>query len=162
MDEFIVPSPVIEQPAVDPYLCYWAEWYFLVYLSKIFIDGKSLSPNLLVDSGGEKELVFSVQKESISGMTHQSWDNPRSVKLGATTRLVLTGSLNNMILIPNIQGYSIGRRLGQGFTDIDHRYFSLKEDEYLTSQYNLMNAVKKEIGASDHVGLYIKLKLLLT
>jgi hypothetical protein len=162
MDEFIVPNRVIEQPAVDPYLCYWAEWYFLVYLSKIFIDGEFLPPDLIVNSGDAKELVYSVQKDWISGMTHQSWDNPRSVRLGATTRLVLTGSLKDMILIPQNQSYSIGRRLGRGFADMDSRYFSLKSDEYLTSQYDLMKTVKKEIGVSNYLNLYIKLKILLT
>lgn len=112
------------QEAKDPYLCPWADWYYLVIMaywlqnrdnSKSLVEQHVLSANIITEEINQVESKSRVKVLHkgflIPGNTHKNWSGKRPTKTGAQTGLVLSGEHKGMIVIPNSQGYSVGRML---------------------------------------------------
>jgi hypothetical protein len=164
--ELKITGEIVEQPAKDPYLCPWADWYFtvlLTYMAQTDTDIKLEQINIDFDYTKEKALIVSkntIDRIPVLGVSHSS-----SVRLGAATSLILTGSLQNMIIIPNrTGGFSIGRRLETDFSYFNNLYWPLqaqrqlqaggRKDSYLEAQHSILETGKVNFGASSYRELF--------
>ena len=66
----------------DPYLCRWAEFYFLAFLSKHYLDEESGAGSRMklvqgvVDRNGNLTECYVVIKGMLSGVDYDGWDAP--------------------------------------------------------------------------------------
>jgi len=117
-----IPNSLVESEAKDPYLCPWAEWYYLVIMAYWLQDKKNaracVEQNIHTCSVVHENSATSLEQVSvlhkgflIPGSTHQNWFGERETKTGASTALILNGNHRGMIVIPGQIGYSVGRTL---------------------------------------------------
>jgi hypothetical protein len=153
------------QPARDPNLCYWAEWYYLLLVAS-FLETGSLGENIphlisifYPENASQNEKAIAVEKVAAADLMYvvdgqDKWLSPRRFKLGARTALVVRGALTGMVLIPQPDNkFVIGRPLGAGFetaAGFDQHYKKkLHNDpndvmaEMITAGNQRINRVKK-------------------
>jgi hypothetical protein len=159
-------SDVREQPAADPNLCPWAEWYYSVLLAFVAENGSTTQLeriNVFID--GIEESASIVSKDTIRPVSIPSVSERSSVRLGASTSLVLTGSLQNAILVPNgRQTFTFGRQLKPDFAYFSEMYADRQaqkqlqtggaKDPYLEAQYQILESGKNKFQVSTYRQLF--------
>lgn len=112
--------PVQEQAANDPYLCYWAEWYYMVVLSAILV-GEPEAQNRVLSSLATIDVVLPNRLTESATILQKGFtlsDKDVTFKTGALTGLILDGSLQNWILLPSGTGQpTLGRKLKLAMTE---------------------------------------------
>ncbi len=132
-----------EQSARDPYLCHWAEYYFLASLCHALLT--DVSPYVYMGTLlGEQATFF--QKGYLRGVPYERWPSPKNIKTGQPTTVVLSGPYADSIVID--QGPSLflyGRQIGAGFNSIDMLPNNVSQGSkvYMDALYQRIQAVRQ-------------------
>lgn len=149
------------QQPLDPYLCHWSEWYFLVLLSHLFTHLESTAHlHVACIRGAETQKVSILQKAMI-GISQS--DRPMlQVRLGANTGLVLESpdrqDLVGMVVIPTVGGWITGRKLSM-LTDFSSMHDAVPQMQrpYLELQHQLVNSARQALNTTGYPQLYVSL-----
>lgn len=129
----------------DPWLCDWAEFYHLAYLSDRYVTGRTIRLiNGLAEVDGENVPCLLVQKHSVEDVPYDNWSTSKLVYLGGKSALVIQGEgMEDALLIPNGSGgFRFGRKIDTKFSGIAGMMAELKIRKHDNFEY--MDAVHKD------------------
>lgn len=150
------------KPAVDPYLCHWTEWHYLVLLSWIYLEdtiGTGLME--LVQVEGTQEIEVILRNGAVHVLRMEDGQEVRS-KIGVGTGLVVRSQSEalpvGMVVTPSEGGWTTGRPLTM-FTDFSGMFAPLMatKDRYLIAQLNIVDQAMQRMGCTTYPELYQRL-----
>jgi hypothetical protein len=142
------------QEGSDPYLCKWAEFYFLALMSAV-AAGKAqptLSTLTITDQFGRRETATILEKSMLYGVEHPLFGSEkRHIRLGQRTALVLTGQLKDAIVIPGEEQYTLGRSLRKNLQYVLTLHLEAPNNPYIQVLAALIREQLQVVGSLERL-----------